>query len=132
MNPDFQRLSAFDPIHTMLNALDDAERRRFRIEAWQLNRAAVDALAGHPIVQNESTSLPLLEREFLGIPLELVGNPASEQPFLVPRFEMYGRSFLIHDYDGAIRHGNDQVRGLAVGRQVLNDLYPSNDPSNNR
>jgi hypothetical protein len=102
----------FDPFKQMRLAYREANRDRKRITHWRVNRAAVDAITAHPITAQDFSAKPILEREFLGIPLQLDRDDWGEELKLEPVFETYGRSTLIHDYEGPINHGNDKVRFL--------------------
>lgn len=118
-------MSEFSPYNIFMDELRTANRKRLRIVSWRLNYPALDALAYHPITAHDFGSKPLLEREFLGIPLELDRDDRSEEPRLEPVYETHGRSTLIHDYPGDILHGNDKDRFVAAIRQTLAD-NPSN------
>jgi hypothetical protein len=101
----------FDPYKVMLEAYEEAQRERVRITHWRVNYEAVYAITAHPITMQTWSEKPVLEREFLGIPLQLDRDNYDEAPGLSPVFETYGRhGKLIHNYDGPIRHGNQQAR----------------------
>lgn len=122
-------MSDFDPYRIFLEELDEANRRRFRITHWRLNRAALLGLATHPLTQHKDPVLPVVDRKFMGIPLQFDGDYASEEPSLRPIYEKYGRCVLVHDYAGPIRHGRDLDRFMGDARQTLADAA-SNKPSN--
>ena len=109
----------FDPVRAMLEAHRDATRARKRITHWRVNRAALDHIIACDILMRYYSSKPILEREFLGIPLQLDREDCGDEPGLEPVFETYGRSTLIHDYEGPIFHGNDKARLLAARKARL-------------
>lgn len=101
----------FDPYDAMLTAYTKANCDRLRITHWRVNRAAVYSIAAHPFTAQMYSPKPIIERDFMGIPLCLVADDDSDVPAFEPVFETCGRrGDLIHDYEGPIRHGLDQQR----------------------
>lgn len=103
-------MTDFDPYSTMLGALREAETMRYRIVNWTLNREAFYILVADEFTLREYRTKPLLDAEFMGIPLNLDTEDFSKEPHMRPPYEMYGKRMLIHDYEGPILHGNDLAR----------------------
>ncbi len=110
-------MSEFEPIEFMLTARRDATKDRLRITHWAVNDGALmeiayrDGLNGFYYSSYKESQKPILEREYMGIPLRFM---REWTPHDIPRieavFEHHGRALLIHDYVGDIMHGNDLPR----------------------
>lgn len=105
----------FNPIQFMLHAIEEADRNRNRIVAWDVNPLAAVQLARMDqdgLYSDERTlEKSIYEREYLGIPLRFRRRwLPNDEPRMEAALEHYGSRVLIHDYDGDILHGNALTR----------------------